>query len=89
MSKKKTSRMLSVEARIECPLETYLWDRLNGVEFWDQSMALAAQDLGISKATLGYWLMKLGIRFAGVAVRPGDRVYAIDATGNERLALEV
>ena len=48
-----------------------------------------AHNLGISLATLGYWFMKLGIRWADVAVYPGDRVYAIDADGNERLALEV
>ena len=35
------------------------------------SMELA-QEMGVSKATLGYWLLKLGINVRRVALAPGE-----------------
>ena len=89
MPVKKTRQMLRSEYRIKAPLEHYLPARLNGGAMYDGTMTQLAEDLGVSNATVNYWLLHLGIRCAGVAVRPGDRVYAIAADGAERLALKV
>ena len=89
MPVRKTRQMLRSEYRIKAPLERYLPKRLNGGDMYDGTMTQLAEDLGVSNATVNYWLLNLGIRCAGVAVRPGDRVYAIAANGAERLALEV
>ena len=86
---KKTRQMLRSEDRIQAPLERYLPARLNGGAVHDGALLQLAEELDVSIATANYWLLKLGIRCAGVAVRPGDRVYAIAADGAERLALEV
>lgn len=32
----------------------------------------AAERLGVSKATLGYWLLRLGVRVETVALAPGE-----------------
>jgi len=80
--------MRQAEARVGASLATYLPDQLNGVGH-DGAFTILAHDLGVSKATLGYWMLKLGIRMEDVAVRSGDRVYAVAADGSERLLLEV
>ena len=90
MRVKKTRQMLRSEDRIKAPLERYLpasTERQCAVH--DGALLQLAEELDVSIATANYWLLKLGIRCAGVAVRPGDRVYAIAADGAERLALEV
>ena len=33
---------------------------------------MTADELGVSKATLGYWLLKLGISVRRVALAPGE-----------------
>ena len=89
MPVRKTRQMLRSEYRIKAPLEHYLPARLNGGAVHDGALLQLAEELDVSIATANYWLLKLGIRCAGVAVRPGDRVYAISPDGAERLALEV
>ena len=87
--RKKTNLMLRAEARVQAPLERYLMDSLHGRPVSDGSMTTMAEELDISQATLGYWMLRLGIRSGQVAVVPGDRVYAVARDGSERLLLEV
>ena len=35
-------------------------------------LSATADELGVSKATLGYWLLKLGINVRRVALAPGE-----------------
>ena len=38
----------------------------------DSGTSEVAEELGVSKATLGYWLLKLGINVRRVALAPGE-----------------
>ena len=46
----------------------------------EQGLTATADYLGVSKATLGYWLLKFRIDVRRVALAPGDtmQVYRID-----------
>ena len=60
--------MLEVESsRNNQPLERMLPDMIN-----DIGLTGTARDLGISKATLGYWVLKLRIEVLRVALAPGE-----------------
>ena len=86
---KATRLMTQAEQKVKRPLKDYLLEGLNGGQMLDGRFVEMAEELEISKSGLGYWMLRLGVQVRGVAVVPGDRVYAIDATGNERLLLEV
>ena len=45
-----------------------------------------ARILNISQSVLGYWMLKLKLRVARVAVPPGHQVVIIDSRGRERIA---
>jgi hypothetical protein len=65
---KKTKLMAKVErAHNNQPLERLLPEMLN-----EQGLTATALMLGVSKATLGYWLLKLGIDVRRVALAPGE-----------------
>ena len=65
---KKSQKMLEVESsRNNQPLERMLPDMIN-----DIGLTGTARDLGISKATLGYWVLKLRIEVLRVALAPGE-----------------
>ena len=64
---RKTKLMLRVEGDQQRPLEKLLPEMVN-----EKGLSLTAQDLGVSKATLGYWLLKLGINVRRVALAPGE-----------------
>jgi hypothetical protein len=64
---RKTKLMLRVEGDHQRPLEKLLPEMVN-----EKGLSLTAQDLGVSKATLGYWLLKLGINVRRVALAPGE-----------------
>jgi hypothetical protein len=65
---KKTKLMAKVErAHNNQPLERLLPEMLN-----EQGLTATAVALGVSKATLGYWLLKLGIDVKRVALAPGE-----------------
>ena len=67
MANRKTKKMLAVEERFRQPLEKMLPEM--GTE---QGLTATADYLGVSKATLGYWLLKFRIDVRRVALAPGD-----------------
>ena len=64
---RKTKLMQQVEDQHRQPLERLLPEMIN-----EQGLSATAQSLGVSKATLGYWLLKLGIHVRRVALAPGE-----------------
>ena len=40
----------------------------------EHGMSHAASELGVSTATLGYWMLKLGIRYRRVAVTADETI---------------
>ena len=64
---KKTKLMQRVEREHQRPLERLLPEMVNEV-----GLSATADGLGVSKATLGYWLLKLGISVRRVALAPGE-----------------
>jgi hypothetical protein len=59
--------MQRVEKEFQRPLERLLPEKVNEV-----GLSATAEELGVSKATLGYWLLKLGINVRRVALAPGE-----------------
>ena len=64
---RKTKKMMAVEERLHQPLEKVLPEMVT-----EQGLSHTADELGVSKATLGYWLLKLGITVRRVALAPGE-----------------
>lgn len=64
---RKTRLMQQVEDRFHQPLERLLPELIN-----EQGLTGTASSLDVSKATLGYWLLKLGINVRRVALAPGE-----------------
>ena len=64
---RKTKLMMRVEKEFDRPLERLLPELVN-----DQGMTATADTLGVSKATLGYWMLKMGINVRRVALAPGE-----------------
>ena len=64
---RKTKKMIAVEERFEQPLEKMLPEMVT-----DQGLSHTAEQLGVSKATLGYWMLKLRIDVRRVALAPGE-----------------
>lgn len=73
----KSKKMVAVEKRFNEFLETLLPKMVTARGLTD-----TAEELGISKATLGYWLLKLNIKVKRVAIAPGDTVI-IERTKHE------
>ena len=59
--------MQRVETEHQRPLERLLPEMVNEI-----GLSSTAEALGVSKATLGYWLLKLGINVRRVALAPGE-----------------
>jgi len=59
--------MQRVERDHQRPLERLLPEMVNEI-----GLSSTAETLGVSKATLGYWLLKLGINVRRVALAPGE-----------------
>ena len=72
MLNRKTRKMLGVEAEQGERLEDLLPRLID-----ERGQSGAADYLDVSKATVGYWLLKLGISIARVAVAPGDTLTII------------
>ncbi len=64
---RKTKLMQRVETEQQRPLERLLPEMVNEI-----GLSATAEELGVSKATLGYWLLKLGINVRRVALAPGE-----------------
>ena len=64
---RKTKLMQRVEKEFQRPLERLLPEKVNEI-----GISSTAEELGVSKATLGYWLLKLGINVQRVALAPGE-----------------
>jgi hypothetical protein len=64
---RKTRLMMQVEERFKQPLERLLPEMIN-----ESGLSATAGSLEVSKATLGYWLLKLGINVRRVALAPGE-----------------
>ena len=70
MATRKTRKMLAVEERFRQPLEKILPEMVT-----EQGLTATADYLGVSKATLGYWLLKFRIDVRRVALAPGDSLH--------------
>ena len=68
-SVRKTKKMVAVEERFQQPLEKMLPELVT-----EWGLSATADQLGVSKATLGYWLLKLGINVRRVALAPGESI---------------
>ena len=66
---KKTKLMRSVEEKHGQPLESLVPHLVN-----DVGMSRAASQLGVSPATLGYWMLKMGIQYRRVALADGETI---------------
>ena len=64
---RKTKLMQRVEDSYQRSLERLLPEMVN-----EKGLSVTAEELGVSKATLGYWLLKLGINVRRVALAPGE-----------------
>ena len=67
MAPRRTRLMRGVEERYNRPLERLLPEMIN-----EMGLSQTAEELGVSKATVGYWLLKLGINVRRVALAPGE-----------------
>ena len=65
----KTKKMVLAERKLRRPLEKALPEIVN-----DVGLTGAAKRLGVSKATLSYWLLKLDIEIKRVALAPGEEI---------------
>jgi hypothetical protein len=59
--------MREVEEKYQRPLEGLVPEKVN-----ELGLSATASELGVSKATLGYWILKLGINVRRVALAPGE-----------------
>ncbi len=66
---RKTRKMTAVEEQFHQPLEKILPELVT-----EKGLSATAEQLGVSKATLGYWLLKLGINVRRVALAPGESI---------------
>lgn len=66
---RKSKLMLGIEAALGSSIDKLIVDRLR-----DQTMEEVASSWGISKATLGYWMLKLNIRVERVVLRPNEEI---------------
>ena len=67
MTTRKTKKIIAVEENFHQPLE-----KMQPEIVTEQGLSSTADELGVSKATLGYWLLKLGITVRRVALAPGE-----------------
>ena len=78
--RRKTKKMLEVEVKWGGPLEKMLPELVT-----EHGLSHTADYLGVSKATLGYWLLKLDIVTRRVALAPGYSLMLVNnSTGNEQ-----
>ena len=76
MATRKTKKMIAVEERYRQPLEKLLPEMDT-----EQGLSATADYLGVSKATLAYWLLKFRIDVRRVALAPGDTMHVTRLDG--------
>ena len=69
---RKSKLMKQVEDRYDRPLEELLPELYN-----EKGLPAMAAELGVSKGTVWYWLLKFGINVRRVALSPGDDVEVV------------
>ena len=69
---RKSKLMKQVESRYDRPLEELLPQFYN-----EKGLPAMAAELGVSKGTVWYWLLKFGINVRRVALSPGDDVEVV------------
>ncbi len=69
---RKSKLMKQVESRYDRPLEELLPELYN-----EKGLPAMAAELGVSKGTVWYWLLKFGINVRRVALSPGDDVEVV------------
>ena len=69
---RKSKLMKQVEGRYDRPLEELLPELYN-----EKGLPAMAAELGVSKGTVWYWLLKFGINVRRVALSPGDDVEVV------------
>ena len=69
---RKSKLMKQVEGRYDRPLEELLPKLYN-----EKGLPAMAAELGVSKGTVWYWLLKFGINVRRVALSPGDDVEVV------------
>lgn len=67
MQYRKSKLMKRVEQVWQRPLEVLLPEMVN-----EKGVSETADEIGISKATLGYWMLRLGIKIHRVALCPDE-----------------
>ena len=78
-NKKSTKKMRQVEERLDAHLVDALPEMITA-----NGMSATADELGVSKATLGYWCLKLDIVVKRVALAPGEYI-TIQRNPRERI----
>ena len=66
---RKTEKMLGVEERMGESLEVLIPDMVTRL-----GLSGTADEIGISKATLSFWMLKMDIEVRRVALLPGDKL---------------
>ena len=77
---RKTKLMKTIEEKHQRPLEKMLPEMMN-----EKGLSETADALGVSKATLGYWLLKLGLNVRRVCLAPGETLEIKKEIPNERM----
>ena len=66
---RRTKLMRRVEDRFQRQLETWVPEMVN-----ERGLSHAADERGVSPATLGYWMLKMGIRHRRVALTADETI---------------
>lgn len=69
MMARRTRLMRQVEERYHRPLEKLLPELYN-----EMGLPTMAKELGISRATAWYWLLKFGVQVRRIAVAPDETI---------------
>ena len=69
MYRKKTKKLVAGEQKFGNDLEIMLPPLVT-----ENGLSATADSLGVSKATIGYWLLKVGINVQRVALAPGETI---------------
>ena len=83
MKARMTKRMKVAEEKLGAPLDATLQQLFNDTG----SLSLTAEYLEVSKATLGYWLLKFGFRVRKVVVASDETLIIRDSRGNDRMVV--